>query len=236
MDQLPLMFVLDHCRYAYDSWHPRDEHTVVERDSSSAVVTIDSDYDGTRLVKIMIAGTNDLEDLYHAAWICEKENRHRGFYLYSLRLIKALQRFVRWSDIVHIYGHSLGGVCAQYLSLSLAEKVRAVNVYSVGAPKGFRYPIDLPVNSAWILWENDLDAIPEYPLTKPFDWGLMKTMNSFNFHRHILVNGDRGEPRGKWRKFAELLSPSLRSLSPRFTLDETVRNYHSLDHYYTFVD
>lgn len=219
--------------FAYDRWHP-EEHTIIERESSLALMT-ETVGGSHRHVSVMIAGTNDLEDLAQAAFICEKENQHRGFYLHTLRIKKAIERRIRPGDAVTITGHSLGGVCAQFLSLDIANKVRRVRVFSIGAPKGFRKPVYLPGNVEWYLWENDLDAIPEYPLTKPFDWGLMEEYNPYNFRRYILINGDRGEPRGKWTKFLDLLRPSLRSFSPRFTFDETVKMYHSLAHYETFV-
>lgn len=220
------------CRNAYDLKTRSPDDIVIERESGQAIISfrkLASLSKESRLVDVKIAGTNDIQDLGHAAMICNRGDRHAGFYLHSLRLKKAIEKYIRPKDVVYLYGHSLGGVCAQFLSLDL--KARNVIVHSIGAPKGFRKPFELPLGVYWNLWDNDLDMIPEYPLTKPFSWQKMLAMNPYNINYTTIPNGDRGEPRGKWRKIVDILRPSLRSLSPRFTLDDTIAQYHSLDHY-----
>ena len=223
---------LNCCRDAYDLRTRSSNDIVIERESGQAILSFrefKALSSTSRLVDVKIAGTNDILDLGHAAMICNQGDRHAGFYLHSLRLKKAIERHIRPTDIVYLYGHSLGGVCAQFLSLDI--KARNIVVNSIGAPKGFRKPFDLPLGVYWNLWENDLDMIPEYPLTKPFSWQKMLAINPYNIHHTTIPNGDRGEPRGKWRKIVDILRPSLRSLSPRFTLDDTIAKYHALDHY-----
>ena len=228
MERFELRYAIRMSRLAYEMDDTVNDELIVRNSSAAIVSKLFHPMDHQ---VVAIAGTNDIEDLSQAAMICGERNRHRGFYLHSLRIKKAIEYRISAKSSVTFIGHSLGGVCAQYLSIDLHRHVQSIQVLSIGAPKGWQRPFVLPENVRWTLWDNDLDLIPEYPLTKPFDWNHMRRLNGGRIKYYHIINGERGTPRGKWRKIVDILRPSFRSLSPRFTFDDTVRRYHSLNHY-----
>lgn len=226
MFQSDVELAIDYCHNAYNALdNPYVRGEVIERGNALALVQSYSAYH-----TVSIAGTNDIEDLGQAASVCGKGAYHPGFYAHSLRIKRAIQKHLKDKPkhTVWLYGHSLGGVCAQYLSLDLAQYAESIKVVSIGAPKGFREYLSLPANVSWIIIENDLDAVVDYPLSKPFDWD---EFIDYNDHVERFVYSDRSRRRRWYEKYYELLKPSIRSFSPRFTLDDTIRRFHSLSYY-----
>jgi hypothetical protein len=188
-------------------------------------------------VTIGVAGTNDIDDLINAAQFCGTGNRHRGFYLHSLRMKKALEALIGPRDTVTICGHSLGGVVGQYLSLDMARHCKAIQVISFGAPKGFRKPFSLPKNVSWRIVTNDLDMIPDYPILVRYNWPKFFEMNlpiKFNDEHWktmgLTLNNDPSRPLLFSQRVTKILLES-RSFAPITNMYRTIHKYHSINNY-----
>lgn len=217
--------ILSRCQAAYDlTWD--SPHEIIQRGNAQALFARNKN-----LVHIFIAGTNDVRDVIQAAKTCGRRNRHLGFYTHSLRLKKAIEKRIGKRDTVSITGHSLGGVTAQFLSLDLAGYCHNILVHSVAAPKGFRTPFHLPPSVRWNIYTNDLDMIPDYPLTKSFDWRSMQSQNAATLSIIQLTNNKLGKPYSFLQRMMKVLGPSWLHGKPFTEGYERVAKYHSLKHY-----
>lgn len=238
MDRENLRHGILACTEAYKGTTGDPKAEVLLRDNARAIFYKKfDDPDGYNEIEISIAGTNDLYDIVEGAKRCYRKPKkhgikvHRGFYRHALKLRRALANRIENNDIVTIYGHSLGGISAQILSLDLAEKCLCVTVITYGAPKGFKRSFKLPENVTWIEVATQHDLIPRYPLCNRFNRWKMEDLNYKQYFQFKLMRQE-----DSWWKHVWRLLRILWSSKGYMELVYSLHQYHSLKHYLSFFD